>query len=128
MLPCSIVSDHDGIFACANVWVERFKPRYKFIRYMKNFDGQSFVDDFDQAPFSLFYLSDDPDFQLDLLNSILFEHIDRNAPLRRVRLTRPPAPWMKTEEIQLPQASRDKLRNAAHRTHTAAAWDAFRNV
>ena len=73
-------------------------------------------------------MSDDPDFQLDLLNSILVEHIDRHAPLRRVCLTQPPAPWMKTEEIQLLQADRDKLRKAAHRTHTTAAWDAFRNV
>ena len=120
ILPCSIVSDHDGILACANVRVERFKPRCKFICYMKNFD--------EQAPFSLIYLSDDPDFQLDLLNSILVEHIDRHAPLRRVRLTRPPAPWMKTEEIQLLQADRDRLRKAAHPTHTTAAWDVFRNV
>ena len=73
-------------------------------------------------------MSDDPDFQLDLLNSILVEHIDRHAPLRRVRLTRPPAQWMKTKEIQLLQADRDNLRKAAHRTHTTAAWDAFVNV
>ena len=84
ILSCSIVSDHDGIFACVNVRVERFKPRFKFIRYMKNFDDQAFVDDLEQAPFSLIYLSDD--FQLDLLNSILVECIDRHAPLRRVHL------------------------------------------
>lgn len=34
---------------------------------------------------------------------------------------------MKTEEIQLLQADRDKLRKAAHRTHTTAAWETFRN-
>jgi len=95
---------------------------------VKNFDEQAFEDDLEKAPFSLIYLSDDPDFQLDLLNSILVEHIDRHAPVCRVRLTRPPAPWMKTEEIQLLQADRDRLRKTAHRTHTTAAWDAFRNV
>ena len=35
IIPCSVVSDHDGIFACVNVRVERFKPRYKFIRHMR---------------------------------------------------------------------------------------------
>ena len=35
---------------------------------------------------------------------------------------------MKTEEVQLLQADRDRLRKAAYRTHTTAAWDAFRNV
>ena len=53
ILPCSIVSDHGSLFACANVRVERFKLRYKFIRYMTNFDEQAFVADLDQAPFSL---------------------------------------------------------------------------
>lgn len=126
ILSCSIVSDHDGIFACVNVRVERFKPRFKFIRYMKNFDDQAFVDDLEQAPFSLIYLSDD--FQLDLLNSILVECIERHAPLRRVHLMWLPAPLMKTEEIQLLQAVRDRQMKAARRTHTAAAWDAFWNV
>jgi len=92
---------------------------------MKNFHEQAFVDDLEQAPFSLIYLSDDPDFQLNLLKSILAEHIDRHAPLRHVRLTRPPAPCMRTEEIQLLQAYSDRLRKAAHRTHFTAAWDAF---
>ena len=32
ILPCSVVNDQDGIFACVNVRVERFKPRYMFIR------------------------------------------------------------------------------------------------
>ena len=59
------------------------------------FDDQAFVDDLEQAPFRLIYLSDDPDFQLNLLYSILVEHIDRHAPLLRVCLRRPPAPWMK---------------------------------
>ncbi|PFX26966.1 hypothetical protein AWC38_SpisGene8366 [Stylophora pistillata] len=93
--------------------------------YTKNFDEQAFVADLDQAPFSLISLSDDPDFQLNLLNSILVEHIDRHAPLRCVHFTRPPAPCMKTEEIQLLQANRDELRKAAPQTHTAAAWGAF---
>ena len=128
ILPCSIVSDLDVIYTSVNVRVERFKPRNKFIRYMKNLDDQAFVDDLEKAPLSLIYLSDDPDFQLDLLNSILLENIDRHAPLGCVRLTRPLAPWMKTKEIQLLQADRERLRKATHRTHTAAAWDAFLNV
>ena len=76
----------------------------------------------------MIYWSDDPDFQLELLNTLFVECIDRHAPLRRVRFTRPPAPWMETKEIRSLQAERDKLRKAAHRTHTTAAWDAFRHV
>ena len=35
VIPCSIVSDHDGVYACVNVRVPRFKPRYKYIRNTK---------------------------------------------------------------------------------------------
>ena len=46
--PCSVVnSDHDGICACVNVLVERFKPRYKSIHYIKNFDKKVLVNELD---------------------------------------------------------------------------------
>ena len=36
IIPCSIVSDHDAIYACVNVGLPRFQPRYKFIRDIRN--------------------------------------------------------------------------------------------
>ena len=40
IIPCSIVSDHDGLYACINVRVPRFEPPYKFIRDTKSLDEQ----------------------------------------------------------------------------------------
>ena len=37
IIPCSIVSDHDAIYACVNVRLPRFQPRYKFIWDIRNF-------------------------------------------------------------------------------------------
>ena len=42
VLPTSIVSDHDAPYACINVRVPRFKPRYKYIRLKKALDIDSF--------------------------------------------------------------------------------------
>ena len=81
---------------------------YKFIRYIKNFDETAFVNELEDTPFSLVYSSDDPNVQLELLNNFLVECIDRHAPLRRVRFTRPPAPWTETEEIRSLQTKKDK--------------------
>ena len=58
ILPCSVVSDHDGIFAL---------PRYKFIRHMKNFDETALVNDLEDTPYllqaSIQYLSFGGDVQ-----------------------------------------------------------------
>ena len=39
IIPCSIVSDHDAIYACVNVQLPPFQPRYKFIWDIRNFKG-----------------------------------------------------------------------------------------
>ena len=71
VIPCGIVSDHDGPFACINVRVPRYQPRYKYVRNLKNFDEEAFLADFAQLPLSLIYASDDPDEQLGIINSYL---------------------------------------------------------
>ena len=99
VVPCSIISDHDAIYACIK--------RLKHIRGMKNFKEESFVEDFSTLPMSIISCSDDPDEQLESLNSLILECIERHAPLKRIRVTRPPAPWMKCPYIKDLQKERD---------------------
>ena len=64
VIPYSIESDHDAIYACVNVRLPRFQPRYKFIRDIKNFKEDVFKEDFSTFPLSVISYSDDPDEQL----------------------------------------------------------------
>lgn len=82
VIPCGIVSDHDGPFACVNIRVSCYQPRYKYTRSMKRFDAKTFLEDVAHLPLSLVYSSNDPDEQLEILNSLLTECIERHAPLR----------------------------------------------
>ena len=93
VIPTSIVSDHDAPFACTNVRVNRYQPRYKYIRNMKTFDEQEFISDLDTLPLNIVSSSDDLEEQLEYFNSMFKECLERHAPLRRVRVTRPPAPY-----------------------------------
>lgn len=68
---CSIISDHDAIYARINVRLPRFQPQFKHIRDMKNFKEESFVEDFSTLPMSIISCSDDPDEQLETLNSLI---------------------------------------------------------
>ena len=79
-------------------------------------------------PLNLVYGLETPDDKLNALNSLITECIDRHAPLRRVKVTRPPAPWMHSEEIRKLQLERNRLRMEAHSNNTSASWSAFRAV
>lgn len=55
------------------------------------------------------YVLETPDEKPEVLNSLITECIDRHASLRRVKVTRPPAPWMQSAEIRELQAKRNML-------------------
>ena len=50
VIPCSTVADHDAPFACINVRIPRFKPRFKCIRNEKNLSECAFQEDFFSLP------------------------------------------------------------------------------
>ena len=78
---------------------------------------------------SLIYSYDDPNEQLDVLEKLFNECLERHAPMKRVKVTRPPAPWLTTEDFQSLLAERDRLRKKAHTLHsTRNDWAAFRNI
>lgn len=56
------------------------------------------------------------------------ECIERHAPLKRTKITRPLAPWLHDEEIKNLQSQRDVLRYEAHSLKTSDVWEAFRDV
>ena len=88
VIPCPHISDYDAPYICLNVRVTRFMPRYKYIRDERNLDLDAFKQEFEQLPLSLVYSTNDPEMQLDLLNTLIRECIDRHAPLRRTKVTR----------------------------------------
>ena len=89
-----MISDHDAPCACLNVRTTRFIPRFKFIRHGKSFDEVTFCHDFEQLPLSIVYSTNDPDTQVELLTYLICECLERHAPLRRTKISRPPAPWL----------------------------------
>ena len=95
---------------------------------MKNFDLQKYIDDFKQLPFSIVYSFGNPDDQLDILNKIILECIERHAPLKTAKFIRPPAPWLKDLDIVTLQNQRNKLTYKAHSRSTRSAWAAYRKV
>ena len=64
---------------------------------------------------------------LHLINYII-DCIDRHAPLKRTKFTRPPAPWMKQLDIIELQKQCDKYIFLAHNIPIKENWINFRNA
>ena len=128
VITTSILSNHDALFACINVRVNRYQLRYKYIRDIKTFDEQEFITDLDTLPLDIVYSSDDPEEQLEYFNSIFKECLEKHAALRSLRVRRPPAPWMDDSQIRSLQQLRNKFRKKAHQTGSQESWELFRDV
>ncbi len=128
VIPCSNVSDHDAPYACLNIRVERFVPRFKIIRNERGFQEEEYIRDFTSLPFSVIQVVDDPEEKLEMFTNLITECIERHAPLKRTKITRPPAPWLHEKEIKSLQNQRDLLRHKAHSLKTPDIWQAFRDV
>ena len=104
------------------------EPRYKLIRNENSFDQESFVKDVKCLPFSVVYGISDPDEKLSIFNDLLLDVINKHAPIRRIKVTRPPAPWMNDPAIKKLQNSRDMSRSEAHQSQNPSIWDKFKET
>ena len=94
---------------------------------MKTFHESSFIQDFKTLPFAASFGVSDPDEKLEILNSLIKECIDRHAPLKLTKVTRPPAPWFKGPAIAELKEQRDRLRSAARASNNnKETWEKFR--
>ena len=118
VLPCSNESDHDAPYACLNIHVERFVPRFKMMQNERGFKKEEFIRDFTSLPFSIIQVADDPEEKLEMFTNLVTGCIEGHAPLKRTKITRPPAPWLQEEEIKSLQNQRDLLRHKAHSIKT----------
>lgn len=128
VLPCCEISDHDGPYIALNARIERYQPRYKYIRDNNKFILNDYEVDFRTLPFTAVYALEDPEDKLDILNNLILSCLERHAPLKRTKFTRPPAPWLKCLDIQSLKIDRDKKRFTAHSTHSEHDWQKYRDV
>ena len=105
------ISDHDCPYTIFNIKKEIFQPRYKYIRIEKNLNMNNYILSFKKLPNNLVYAFDEPDDQIDVLNNLINQCISDHAPTKKVKFTRPPAPWMKDPEITSARNHLENLQN-----------------
>ena len=121
VLPCVTISDHVAPYIIVNIPTNKFEIRYKFIRNLKHFDLEIYINDFKTLPFAI-----ETDDQLDTLHKLILSVIDKRAPHVKTKFTRPPGPWMKDIKINGLQRERDHWRHEAHKNPTDENWRTYR--
>ena len=97
VIPCPQISNHDSPYVIFDTKSRVYKPRYKYIRSMKTFDQKTFVNGFSNLPFSVIDGVDEPEDKLEIFNALITQYVEDNAPLKRIKITRAPAPGMNVE-------------------------------
>ena len=101
-------------YVILNAKKEPYEQRYRYIRSEKDTDINSYISDFWELPLNLVYNFDQPDDQVAILNKLIRDCIEKHAPIKRVRLTQPVAPWMKEESIV---NLKTQLKHHPHKAH-----------
>ena len=116
------ISDNDCTYTIFNIQKERFERLFTFrflytyilIKYIsieKNLNVNNYISDFKKLPTNLVYAFGEPDDQIDVFNNVINQCMSDHAPTKKVKFTRPQAPWMKEPEII---NHLENLRNTSH--------------
>lgn len=106
------ISDHCLTFLAYSLKKPKFKPKMVTRRDFRNFDEKRFISDMERAPWGNILAVDDNDIdnKVTIFENIHREVIDKHAPFRTFRITRPASPWL-TDEIKKLMDDRDKYKN-----------------
>ena len=106
------ISDHCLIFMAYSIKKPKFKAKMVTRRDFRKFNENKFIEDMSTAPWGNIYAvaDDDLDNKVTIFENIHRDIIDRHAPMRTFRVTRPASPWL-TDEIRTLMDQRDSYKN-----------------
>ena len=123
------ISDHCLTFLAYSIKKPKFKPKMLTRRDFRNFDSEKFKADMSTAPWGNIEAVDDDDIdnKVTIFENIHREIINKHAPFRTFRVTRPATPWL-TEEIKNLMDERDKYKNKFNKEKKAETEIIFKDL
>ena len=110
------ISDHCLIFLAYSLKKPKFKPKMVTKRDFRNFNENLFVKEMENAPWGNVLAVDENDIEnkVTIFENIHRDIIDKHAPFRTFRVTRPASPWL-NDDIRKLMDNRDKYKNKFNR-------------
>ena len=123
------ISDHCLTYMAYSIKKPKFKPKMVTRRDFRRFDSVKFKADMEIAPWGNIYAVDDDDVdnKVTIFENIHREIIDKHAPMRTFRVTRPATPWL-NDEIKKLMDQRDKYKNKFNKDKKAETELLFKDL
>lgn len=97
-IDASEISDHSCVATCFNFKV-KVKPVYKIIRDEKTFVPEHYLADVSKCDFSSIYNLPSVCEKAEMFSRIFTSLLNMHVPLKRIRATKPPAPWLSDDAV-----------------------------
>lgn len=124
---CSSFSDH-WLVTC-EIGLERKKIVPFFIerRDFRNFDEKLFYNDLKNSNFQPLYQYNSVEDKLRVLNNIVLENFDKYAPMKKMRISKPEAPWL-TQNLRFMMSLRDKAAAKYKKTQLTSHYHYYKDL
>ncbi|KAJ8735149.1 hypothetical protein PYW08_014399 [Mythimna loreyi] len=120
-------SHHDLIFLSYILKPPKPKPMFQFRRAFARMNGEQLKRDAFDIDWSPLQEASTVDDKVNIFNNVVTKLYDTHAPVRRVKLKRPPAPWMNSE-IQKAMRQRDRAFRKFKKNRSEDNWAFFKTA
>ena len=104
------ISDHSLVYFSYAIKKPKYKPKMITRRDLSKFEDEKFIRDISEVDWRELYSTDNPSEKAEHFESTFSTVLNRHAPFKTSRVTRPPAPWL-TDEIKETMELRDRYKN-----------------
>lgn len=118
-------SDHDGVFTTLSF--SKPKPIFRYCRIFKNVDLDSLCLELKSKNLDTIFYIKNIEEKLKFLNGAILSVFNAFAPIRLVKFTKPPAPWL-THNIRLLMTLRDNAKKKHKQTKLPAHWEYYKTL
>jgi hypothetical protein len=121
------ISKHHLIFLSYNIKVPKRKSKIISFRNFKGINIRNLSADAMNLPWKDVDLFNNIEEKVDFVNNLCTSLLDKHAPLRTIRVTRPPAPWI-DDNIKYLMKCRDAAGRISRRNKTQQNIDKYKNL
>lgn len=121
------ISDHRLVFCNINIFIFKSKQKMYTYRNFKHINHNEFQQDLNNIPWQNIIYIDDISRKVDFLTSNILRLFDNHAPIRTVRMNKPPAPWL-TDTLRRVMKDRDNAFTRYKQSKTIDNWNHYRTM
>nr|CAH7750229.1 unnamed protein product [Callosobruchus chinensis] len=125
VIPADRLSDHDLTSIELNITHSQSPAKYKKIRSFKNFDLDCFYAELCSMNMDVIYNLPNINDKIEVLNSNILKVLNKHAPIRTIKITKPYSPWM-TDNIKFLIFLRNKAKSRWRRTKNISHYDYYK--